>query len=147
MVPNIKGLLWVINNTRTMPNHASTSLCHPTEVRALSLREYAAIQEFPANWEICGRPTQQYAQIGNAVPVRLGEIAGQVVAEAMDQLAAKGWRRNPRPPEHYRIIYVQSHVRTRQWFKKGKTFVWADGGNNDHAAYEAPQTLRRISAL
>jgi DNA (cytosine-5)-methyltransferase 1 len=32
----------------TMPNHASTSLCHPSEVRALTLREYAAIQEFPA---------------------------------------------------------------------------------------------------
>ena len=34
----------------TMPNHASTSLCHPTEVRALSIREYARIQEFPDDW-------------------------------------------------------------------------------------------------
>src|SRR5690606_39496363 len=29
----------------TMPNHASTSLCHPIECRALSLREYARSEE------------------------------------------------------------------------------------------------------
>ena len=131
----------------TMPNHASTSLCHPTQVRALSVREYAAIQEFPYNWEITGKAAQQYAQIGNAVPVRLGEVAGHVVSTAMDKLATKNWRIHPRPPEHYRIIYVQSHIRTRQWFKKGKTFIWADGAENSHATYEAPQTLRRVSAI
>ena len=54
-----------------VPNHASTSLCHPTDVRALSLKEYALIQEFPDDWEFCGTPVQQYEQVGNAVPVRL----------------------------------------------------------------------------
>ena len=34
----------------TMPNHASTALCHPMEVRALSLRECARVQEFPDEW-------------------------------------------------------------------------------------------------
>ena len=33
----------------TMPNHSSTSLCHPEEVRVLSVREYARIQEFISN--------------------------------------------------------------------------------------------------
>lgn len=131
----------------TMPNHASTSLCHPTDVRALSLREYAAIQEFPQNWEFCGTAQQQYAQVGNAVPVRLGEVTGQVVAEQMDQLAAANWCPIGRPPEHFRVLYVQSHVRTRQWFKKGETFIWSDGEENSHAAYDAPQTLRRVSAM
>jgi DNA (cytosine-5)-methyltransferase 1 len=131
----------------TMPNHASTSLCHPMEVRALSLREYAAIQEFPADWEFCGTASQQYAQVGNAVPVRLGEIAGQVVAREMDDLAEQEWKPKYRAPGHYRVIYVQSHVRTRQWFKKGKTFVWSDGEENDDASYEPPQTLRRVSAM
>jgi len=131
----------------TMPNHASTSLCHPNEVRALSLREYAAIQEFPDNWEFRGRPTQQYAQVGNAVPVRLGRIAGEVVARELDRLAARSWKPNVRTPEHFRVIYVQSHVRTRQWFKKGETFVWADGEKNVRAKYEAPQTLRRVSNM
>lgn len=131
----------------TMPNHASTSLCHPDHVRALSLKEYAAIQEFPSDWQFCGKAQQQYAQVGNAVPVRLGEIAGQVVAQEMDRLASADWQPDFRAPEHYRVVYVQSHVRTRQWFKKGETFVWSDGEENNHAAYEAPQTLRRVSSI
>jgi len=48
-----------------MPNHAGTALCHPTEVRALTLKEYALIQEFPEDWEFCGTPSEQYAQVGN----------------------------------------------------------------------------------
>ena len=131
----------------TMPNHASTSLCHPTEVRALSLREYAAIQEFPPDWKICGTPSQQYAQVGNAVPVRLGEVAGGVIAAGMDALAARDWKPYPKAPQTFRVIYVQSHVRTRQWFKKGETFVWDDGGDNNRATYEPPETLRRVRAI
>lgn len=131
----------------TMPNHASTSLCHPTEVRALSLREYAAIQEFPPDWQICGTASQQYAQVGNAVPVRLGEVAGEVIAAGMDTLAARNWKPYPKAPQAFRVIYVQSHVRTRQWFKRGETFVWDDGGVNDRAAYEPPETLRRVRAI
>ena len=64
----------------TLPNHASTSLCHPTETRALSVREYARIQEFPDDWEFSGTLAEQYTQIGNAVPTRLGVVAGTVVA-------------------------------------------------------------------
>src|SRR3546814_11119470 len=51
----------------TMPNHASTALCHPIETRALTVKEYARIQEFPDDWVFCGTAAQQYAQIGNAV--------------------------------------------------------------------------------
>jgi DNA (cytosine-5)-methyltransferase 1 len=130
----------------TMPNHASTALCHPREVRALSLKEYAAIQEFPAYWQFAGTSSQQYAQVGNAVPVRLGEVAGQVVSAELDKIEATG-RPTSSAPSTYRVIYVQSHVRTRQWFKKGKTFVWDDGGNNEHAAYDKPQTLRKVSSM
>ena len=128
----------------TMPNHASTALCHPTEVRALSLREYARIQEFPDNWEFKGTPMQQYAQVGNAVPVRLGEVAGRVVAVALDEAIAHG---PVRPPaEGYRVIYLQSHIRTRQWFKKGETFIWADGADHN-ARYAAPATKRRAKLM
>jgi DNA (cytosine-5)-methyltransferase 1 len=131
----------------TMPNHAGTSLCHPTEVRALSLKEYELIQEFPEHWEICGTTAQQYAQVGNAVPVRLGQIAGEVIAEAMDGLALRKWAVGETPSQRYRIIYVQSHVRTRQWFKDGKTLVWQDGDDNGHATYSRPKTIRRVKAL
>ncbi len=131
----------------TMPNHASTSLCHPSEVRALSLREYAAIQEFPKNWIFEGTASQQYAQVGNAVPVRLGKVAGEVIAQELDGLSAQKWRSKREKPEEYRVVYVQSHVRTRQWFKDGQTFVWEDGEMNHGAMHEPPQTLRKVSAI
>ena len=131
----------------TMPNHASTALCHPTEVRALSLSEYAAIQEFPPTWTFKGTASQQYAQVGNAVPVRLGEIAGLVISEELDRLRKQNWSVSTEKPGDYRVVYVQSHIRTRQWFKDGKTLVWEDGEDNASAKYEPPQTLRKISAI
>lgn len=127
----------------TMPNHASTSLCHPTETRALTLREYAAIQEFPSDWTFAGTTSQKYAQVGNAVPVRLGKVAGQVVADALDRLSARGNVPAAEAPAAYRVLYVQSHVRTRQWFKGGKTVVWGDGEANGDAQYALPVTARR----
>jgi len=133
----------------TMPNHAGTSLCHPTETRALTLREYARIQEFPDDWEICGTPAEQYAQVGNAVPVRLGEVAGQVIAPHLDALAQRCYQPYPARPSAYRIVYVQSHVRTRQWFKDGRTLVWQDGEGevNGNPCYAAPKTKRRSKVL
>lgn len=131
----------------TMPNHAGTALCHPTEVRALTLREYARIQEFPDDWRVCGTPAQQYAQIGNAVPVRLGHLAGEVIAEHLDALLEREWRPYSNKPASCRVIYVQSHVRTRQWFKGGETFVWNDGDDNGHATYAPPRTKRRTTRI
>ena len=133
----------------TMPNHASTALCHPTEVRALTLREYLRVQEFPDDWTICGKTSEQYAQVGNAVPVRLGRVAGEVIAEHLDQLSKRKWRRYSQVPEAYRVVYVQSHVRTRQWFKDGTTFVWDDGNEtaNGNAHYAPPKTKRRSKSM
>lgn len=131
----------------TMPNHASTSLCHPVEVRALTLREYARIQEFPDDWEFFGTPSEQYAQVGNAVPLRLGCVAGNLIANELNRLEQSGWACGQRETQPYRIVYVQSHVRTRQWFKDGETFVWEEGGENDSAQYAAPKTRRRSVVL
>ena len=72
----------------TMPNHAGTSLCHPTETRALTLREYVLVQELPPDWEFRGTPSEQYAQAGNAVPVRLGKVAGNVIVAHLGTTAA-----------------------------------------------------------
>lgn len=131
----------------TMPNHASTSLCHPTETRALSLKEYARIQEFPDEWEFCGKPLEQYAQVGNAVPIKLGRIVGELVCNELDKLANRGWQSYEHPREGYRIVYVQSHVRTRKWFKDGKAFVWDDGGKNVDSTYGLPKTHIKITAI
>ena len=131
----------------TMPNHASTSLCHPSEVRALSLLEYALVQEFPRDWEFRGSTYEQYAQVGNAVPVRLGEVAGEVVTSALDKLAARGWQPYSHKPDAYRVVYIQSHVRTRQWFKAGRTLVWSDQENADDIYYNGPVTRRKIKRV
>jgi DNA (cytosine-5)-methyltransferase 1 len=106
-----------------MPNHAGTSLCHPTETRALTLRECARVQGFPDDWQFVGTTQQQYAQVGNAVPVRLGEVCGALLADEL----AKPIKSNVEA--HHpscRIVYVHSHVRTRQWYKAGETFVWQE---------------------
>jgi DNA (cytosine-5)-methyltransferase 1 len=131
----------------TMPNHASTSLCHPTEVRALSVREYAAIQEFPPEWEVCGTISQQYAQIGNAVPLKLGEKAGDLIASKLDALHKRRWQPYVADLGEYRIVYVQSHVRTRKWYKGGTTFVWNDGAIDNEATHRPPRTVRKASEI
>jgi len=122
----------------TMPNHASTSMCHPDEVRTLSVRECAAIQEFPAEWVFSGKPAQQYVQVGNAVPARLGEVAGEVIARTLDgRVGADVEGLSDTNLPVFRRIYIRSHVRTRQWYRNGEVFVWKDGEDNGHANYSA----------
>ncbi|MBP8106984.1 MAG: DNA cytosine methyltransferase [Caldilineaceae bacterium] len=131
----------------TMPNHASTSLCHPTETRALSIREYARIQEFPDEWEFVGTTSEQYRQVGNAVPTRLGVIAGNVIADTLKKISARQIQSVSVNSSEPRIVYVQSHVRTRQWFKNGKVVIWDDNKDNGGAAYGKPKTKRKVRGL
>ena len=70
----------------TNPTMPATDLCHPTQDRPLSVEEYARIQGFPDSWEICGPILEQYRQIGNAVPIKLGEaIAKTILADMREQ--------------------------------------------------------------
>lgn len=131
----------------TMPNHAGTALCHPTEVRALTLRECARVQEFPDEWEFCGKPPEQYAQVGNAVPVRLGRVCGQLLSKHLDEIYASGENRLPGKHPPCRVVYVKSHIRTRRWFSKGQKVLWMDGEDNDDASYSAAKTLRKVRNL
>ncbi len=55
----------------TSPHQKATDMCHPEELRPLSVREYARIQTFPDDWVFYGSVTSKYKQIGNAVPVQL----------------------------------------------------------------------------
>jgi DNA (cytosine-5)-methyltransferase 1 len=43
----------------------------------LTVREYARIQTFPDDWVFIGAVSQQYKQIGNAVPVNLAFAVGR----------------------------------------------------------------------
>jgi DNA (cytosine-5)-methyltransferase 1 len=72
----------------TSPVQKATMMCHPTQNRPLSIREYARIQQFPDDWIFMGTSAEKYRQIGNAVPVGLSEALGKAVLSVADQTAA-----------------------------------------------------------
>lgn len=78
----------------TSPCMPATDICHPTEHRPLSVQEYKRIQQFPDTWIVCGSTIDQYRQIGNAVPVGLGEAVGRAILAHMDG-------RDERPPQGF----------------------------------------------
>lgn len=63
---------------------------HPTLPRQLTVREAARIQSFPDDWILRGPKTIQGRQIGNAVPVKLGEAIGLHLVRLLDQAADTG---------------------------------------------------------
>ncbi len=66
------------------PAQKQTERCHPDETRPFTVREYARIQTFPDEWVFRGPISQQYKQIGNAVPVNLGKAIGNSVVKFLN---------------------------------------------------------------
>ncbi len=68
---------------------------HPEQDRALSLREGALLQTFPQDYEFFPPEEQEYSMrdvarhIGNAVPVRLGEIIGKSIQIHLEGIKTK----------------------------------------------------------
>ncbi|MDJ1171534.1 DNA cytosine methyltransferase [Roseofilum sp. BLCC_M154] len=60
----------------TSPNQKATDMCHPVELRCLTVRESAKLQTFPDDWIFSGSTLSKYKQIGNAVPVLLSKEIG-----------------------------------------------------------------------
>jgi DNA (cytosine-5)-methyltransferase 1 len=50
---------------------------HPNQSRGLSAREASRVQTFPDDFLLRGSQNKWYAQVGNAVPVKLAEIFGK----------------------------------------------------------------------
>ncbi|MFK8105017.1 MAG: DNA cytosine methyltransferase, partial [Saprospiraceae bacterium] len=71
------------------PAQKQTERCHPDETRPFTVREYARIQTFPDNWKFMGSVSQQYKQIGNAVPCNLGQEIGYSLVEFLNQYYEK----------------------------------------------------------
>ena len=67
------------------PAQKQTERCHPDETRPFTVREYARIQTFPDEWKFVGSMAQQYKQIGNAVPVNLGQEIGFSVVKFLNE--------------------------------------------------------------
>ncbi|MCC6571916.1 MAG: DNA (cytosine-5-)-methyltransferase [Chitinophagales bacterium] len=67
------------------PAQKQTERCHPDETRPFTVREYARIQTFPDDWHFSGPMAQQYKQIGNAVPVNLGQEVGYSIIKFLNK--------------------------------------------------------------
>jgi DNA (cytosine-5)-methyltransferase 1 len=93
-----------------MPDHSSTALVHPDEIRCLSLYECAAAQSFPPGSRFSGRPRSQYQQVGNAVPPKLGEALGRHLGRFLD-----GERFGPPPTPPWRRISANRRIGTHGW--------------------------------
>ena len=61
---------------------------HPEQDRAISVREAARLQAFPDWFEFSGSRTDQYIQVGNAVPPLVGRAIGMTIREVTEAHAA-----------------------------------------------------------
>lgn len=132
-----------------MPDHSSTALMHPEELRCLSVLECAAAQSFPQEVRFAGRPRSQYQQVGNAVPPLLGAALGRHLdaflrGKRQSLPPTPAWRQasaNRRPGTHGWSLpdgTYHLHVRVRQ------DHVWADrpdGGQGTTARLGGTATL------
>lgn len=71
------------------PAQKQTERCHPDETRPFTVREYARIQTFPDDWKFAGSISQQYKQIGNAVPCNLGKELGYSIIKFLNEVYSK----------------------------------------------------------
>ena len=71
----------------TLTTRCTTPACgsfiHPTEHRGITLREAAVLQTFPTTYGFEGRYGSIERQVGNAVPVRMAEALGLVIAHLL----------------------------------------------------------------
>jgi len=61
------------------------SFFHPTQDRVISIREAARIQSFPDSYHFTGSVTQQYEQVGNAVPPLMANEIGRSIINMLEQ--------------------------------------------------------------
>lgn len=58
---------------------------HPREVRSLTVREAARVQSFADEYIFCGSPTDQWIQVGNAVPPVMSEAIARTFLRVLER--------------------------------------------------------------
>jgi DNA (cytosine-5)-methyltransferase 1 len=76
------------------PSQKATGLCHPSKTRPLSIQEYMRVQDFPDDFDVRGPISARYRQLGNAVPVGLGNAVGQAL---LHSASGRPWKPVPEP--------------------------------------------------
>jgi len=67
-----------------VPGGENTLRLSSDQVRYFSVRECARLQTFPDDWKLQGSWTEMMRQLGNAVPVSLGEAVSQHLAKILE---------------------------------------------------------------
>lgn len=73
----------------TIVNWRKTCLIHPEENRILSVAEAKALQGLPGHFVVCGKINQMQQQIGNCVPVAIGEYIKNMLLYLLKRDAPK----------------------------------------------------------